>query len=173
MNKMTNVFWISSGLILILVLFGTIVPETFENVTLQLQDIITDYFSWYYLIVVAAIVLFVAFFIFNSVGTIRLGKPDDRPEFSLATWFAMLFSAGMGIGLVFWGAAEPLAHYINPPIADGETPEAYKEALTYTFFHWGIHAWAIYAVVAFSLAYFQFTKRIPRTYFSHFKTYLW
>lgn len=161
MNKMTNVFWVSSGLILLLVLFGTIVPETFENVTLQLQDIITDYFSWYYLIVVSAIVLFVVFFIFNSVGTIRLGKPDDRPEFSLATWFAMLFSAGMGIGLVFWGAAEPLAHYINPPITDGETPEAYKEALTYTFFHWGIHAWAIYAVVAFSLAYFQFRKGFP------------
>src|SRR5699024_6440846 len=88
-------------------------------------------------------------------------KPDDRPEYSTATWFAMLFSAGMGIGLVFWGAAEPLSHYITPPIADGETPEAYKEALKYTFFHWGIHAWAIYAVVGLGLAYFQFRKGSP------------
>ncbi|HLR15734.1 MAG TPA: BCCT family transporter [Bacillota bacterium] len=161
MKKITNVFWISVAIILVMVLFGTFSPQAFENATQQLQTFITDYFSWYYLILVAAIVIFCGFFIFNSTGSIRLGKPDDRPEYSTATWFAMLFSAGMGIGLVFWGAAEPLSHYITPPIADGETPEAYKEALKYTFFHWGIHAWAIYAVVGLGLAYFQFRKGSP------------
>jgi len=161
MKKITNVFWISVAVIVVLVAFGTFAADTFEMVTHQLQIFITDYFSWYYLLVVAAIVLFCVFFIFNSVGTIRLGKPEDRPEFSLATWFAMLFSAGMGIGLVFWGAAEPLAHYIDPAISEGETAEAYKEALTFTFFHWGVHAWAIYAVVALTLAYFQFRKGYP------------
>lgn len=161
MKKITSVFWVSVSITLLLVLFGTFAAETFESVTQQLQIFITNYFSWYYLIVVVAIVLFCAFFIFNSVGSIRLGKPDDRPQFSLPTWFAMLFSAGMGIGLVFWGAAEPLSHYIDPPLADGETAAAYKEALTFSFFHWGIHAWAIYAVVALTLAYFQFRKGYP------------
>lgn len=161
MKKITNVFWISVLIVLILVLFGTFAPQSFETVTEQLQVFITDYFSWYYLIVVAVIVLFCGFFIFNSVGSIRLGKPDDRPAYSTATWFAMLFSAGMGIGLVFWGAAEPLSHYIDPATADSETAAAYKESLKFSFFHWGIHAWAIYAVVAFSLAYFQFRKGEP------------
>lgn len=161
MKKITNVFWVSVAIVLVMVLFGTFSPQAFENVTQQLQIFITNYFSWYYLILVATIVLFCAFFIFNPAGSIRLGKPDDRPEYSTGTWFAMLFSAGMGIGLVFWGAAEPLSHYITPPLAEGETPEAFKESLKYTFFHWGIHAWAIYAVVAFGLAYFQFRKGSP------------
>lgn len=161
MKKITNVFWIAISIIFIMVLFGSFAPENFEKLTQNLQFLITDYFSWYYLILVTVIVFFCIFFIFNNVGTIKLGKPDEEPEYSTATWFAMLFSAGMGIGLVFWGAAEPLSHYITPPLADGETPAAYKEAMKYTFFHWGIHAWAIYAVVAFALAYFQFRKGEP------------
>lgn len=161
MKKFTNVFWISISITLIMVLFGAIVPDQFETLTSVLQGFITDYFSWYYLILVTVILLFCLFFIFNSAGTIKLGKPDDKPEYSTITWLAMLFSAGMGIGLVFWGAAEPLLHYLNPPLAEGGTPEAYKEAMKYTFFHWGLHAWAIYAVVALGLAYFQFRKDAP------------
>src|SRR5690625_1769184 len=161
MRKITNVFWVSISIVFIMVLFGTFLPNAFETVTENLQQFITDYFSWYYLILVSAIVLFCIFFMFNSAGTIKLGKPEDQPEYSTPTWFAMLFSAGMGIGLVFWGAAEPLLHYLDPPLAAGESPEAYKESLKYTFFHWGIHAWAIYAVVAFALAYFQFRKGAP------------
>ncbi len=161
MKKITNVFWFSIAIVLVLVLFGTFAPQVFEDVTQQLQTLITTYFSWYYLIIVAAIVIFCGFFIFHPVGAIRLGKPDDRPAYSTATWFAMLFSAGMGIGLVFWGAAEPLSHYITPPTAGSETVESYQEALKYSFFHWGIHAWAIYAIVGFALAYFQFRKDSP------------
>lgn len=161
MKKITNVFWFSAATVLVLVLFGAFAPQVFEDVTQSLQAFITTYFSWYYLILVTGIVLFCIFFVFNSAGSMRLGKPGDKPEYSTGSWFAMLFSAGMGIGLVFWGAAEPLSHYINPALAEGESVAAYKDALKYTFFHWGIHAWAIYAVVGFSLAFFQFRKGSP------------
>ncbi|WAA08753.1 glycine betaine uptake BCCT transporter [Fervidibacillus albus] len=161
MKKISNVFWIVSGIILACLLFGVIAPETFERGTSYVQTLITDYFGWYYLILVSAILLFCIFLIFSPVGVIKLGKPDEKPAFSRATWFAMLFSAGMGIGLVFWGAAESLAHYMSPPTVEGETIAAQKEAMRYTFFHWGIHAWAIYALVALSLAYSQFRKDEP------------
>ena len=96
------------------------------------------------------------------MGQITLGKPDEKPEYSRISWFAMLFSAGMGIGLVFWGAAEPLSHFaIDPATEQPVTDAAFRESMRYTFFHWGIHAWAIYAVVAMSLAYFQFRKGEP------------
>lgn len=161
MKKVTNVFWISLVLIIILVLFGAIFPVGFEQLTINTQTFITKNLSWYYLILVALIVLYCIFYIFSDKGKVKLGPPDSEPDFSLVTWFAMLFSAGMGIGLVFWGAAEPLSHYMTPPIAEAETHAAYKEALKYTFFHWGIHAWGIYAVVALALAYFKFRKGAP------------
>src|SRR5699024_9147961 len=92
---------------------------------------------------------------------LKLGKPNDKPEFNTISWFAMLFSAGMGIGLVFYGAAEPMANFAAPPTADPQTTEAYAESLRSTFFHWGFHAWAIYGVVALALAYAQFRKGEP------------
>ncbi|WAA12971.1 glycine betaine uptake BCCT transporter [Fervidibacillus halotolerans] len=161
MRKISNVFWIVTGIILIFLLYGVIAPKSFEKGTNVIQTVITNYFGWYYLLIVSAILLFCLFLIFSPVGVIKLGKPDETPSFSRPTWFAMLFSAGMGIGLVFWGAAESLTHYISPPIAEGETIAAQKEAMRYTFFHWGIHAWAIYALVALSLAYSQFRKDEP------------
>ncbi|KMY46577.1 glycine/betaine ABC transporter permease [Bacillus sp. FJAT-27916] len=161
MKKVSNVFWITVAIVLAAVVFGVAAPASFEEATANLQSFLTTSFGWYYLILVTIIVIFCVFLIFSPVGTIRLGKADDRPEFSNASWFAMLFSAGMGIGLVFWGAAEPLSHFMTPPLADGGTPEAHKEAMRYTFFHWGIHAWGIYAIVALALAYFQFRKNEP------------
>lgn len=98
---------------------------------------------------------------FSPIGKLKLGKPNDKPEFNTISWFAMLFSAGMGIGLVFYGAAEPMAHFATPPTADPKTTEAYTEALRSTFFHWGFHAWAVYGVVALALAYSQFRKGEP------------
>ncbi|MBY0098459.1 glycine betaine uptake BCCT transporter [Mesobacillus maritimus] len=161
MKKISNVFWISVALVLAAVIFGASAPKSFEEVTGNLQAFITSAFGWYYLILVTVIVVFCVFLIFSPVGAIKLGKPDEKPEFTKASWFAMLFSAGMGIGLVFWGAAEPLSHFITPPLAEGGTNAAHKEAMRYTFFHWGIHAWAIYALVALVLAYFQFRKGEP------------
>ncbi len=162
MRKISNVFWITLAIVVAAVGYGAFAPESFQSVTENMQQFITSSFGWYYLLVVSAIVLFCLFFIISPVGQIRLGKPDERPEYSRMSWFAMLFSAGMGIGLVFWGAAEPLSHFaISTASAEPESQEAFKESIRYTFFHWGIHAWAIYGIVAMALAYFQFRKGAP------------
>lgn len=162
MKKISSVFWITLALVLAAVVFGVAAPSTFEQVTGNIQVFITSTFGWYYLILVSCIVLFCLLLIFSPVGAIRLGKPGEKPDYSTPTWFAMLFSAGMGIGLVFFGAAEPLSHFaIDPPLAEAGTNQALKDSMRYTFFHWGIHAWAIYAVVALVLAYYQFRKGEP------------
>ncbi|WP_433959176.1 glycine betaine uptake BCCT transporter [Cytobacillus horneckiae] len=161
MKKISNVFWISVAIVFVFVLAGVIMPEKFEQATANLQGFLTNTFGWYYLILVTILVVFCIFLIFSPVGTIKLGKQDEKPEFSTISWFAMLFSAGMGIGLVFWGAAEPVSHFITPPLSEGGSDAAYRESMRYTFFHWGIHAWAIYALVALVLAYFQFRKDEP------------
>ncbi|WP_392454878.1 BCCT family transporter [Chryseomicrobium aureum] len=162
MKKVTNVFWITLALVIVTVLFGAIVPEGFESVTANMQAFITSTFGWYYLIIVGLMVVFTLFLIFSPYGKIRLGKDTDRPAYSRPTWFAMLFSAGMGIGLVFWGAAEPLSHFaVSSPTGETGTDQAFRDSMRYTFFHWGLHAWAIYAIVALALAYFQFRKGEP------------
>ena len=162
MKKVSSVFWITLVLVILTVSYGAIMPSSFENITNNMKNFITSSFGWYYLLVVTGIVLFCLFFIVSPMGQITLGKPDDKPEYSRISWFSMLFSAGMGIGLVFWGAAEPLSHFaINPATAQPESAAAFRDAMRYTFFHWGIHAWAIYAVVAMILAYFQFRKGEP------------
>ena len=162
MKKISSVFWITLALVILAVLYGTIAPASFEDITNNLKNFITSSFGWYYLLIVAIMVLFCLFFIVSPIGQITLGKPDEKPQYSRVSWFAMLFSAGMGIGLVFWGAAEPLSHYaINPATEQPGTDAAFRESIRFTFFHWGIHAWAIYAVVALSLAYFQFRKGEP------------
>ncbi|WP_064093401.1 glycine betaine uptake BCCT transporter [Rossellomorea aquimaris] len=161
MKRISNVFWFTLALVAISVGYGVIAPKSFESVTAKMQTFITSTFGWYYLILVTVIVIFCVFLIFSPVGTIRLGKPDEKPEYTKGTWFAMLFSAGMGIGLVFWGAAEPLSHYMTPPLAEGGTNQAIKESMRYAFFHWGVHAWGIYAIVALALAYFKFRKDEP------------
>jgi glycine betaine transporter len=120
-----------------------------------------DNFGWSYLLIVAGFVLFCFIMAMTKFGNIRLGKDDETPEFSLSAWFAMLFAAGMGIGLVFWGVAEPMFHYGTPPHADAKTPEAAAEAMRIAFFHWGLHPWSCYAVVAMVLGYFQFRKDKP------------
>ncbi len=145
-----------------MVLLGIFTPTQFETLTSNLQNLITNTFGWYYLIIVTLFVIFCLFLIFSPIGTIRLGKPDEKPEYSRKSWFAMLFSAGMGIGLVFYGTAEPLSHFaVSPPVAEAGSSQAIKDAMLYTFFHWGVHAWGIYALVALSLAYFKFRKGKP------------
>ena len=162
MKKITNVFWYTLVLVVLAVGYGALAPKSFENVTGNMQSFITSTFGWYYLTIVSIMVLFTLIVIVSPFGKIRLGKDTDRPEFSLISWFSMLFSAGMGIGLVFWGAAEPLSHFaIDPATAEPGTDAAFKESMRYTFFHWGLHAWAIYAIVALALAYFQFRKGEP------------
>ncbi|RSL33326.1 BCCT family transporter [Salibacterium salarium] len=153
------VFYISIGILILAVIIGIFAPDILENVTAAAQSFISTRFGWYYLIVVSLFVIVCLYIIVSPYGRIKLGKPDDKPEYNMATWFAMLFSAGMGIGLVFWGAAEPVYHYAsNSPTAEVGTDEAIKEALRFTFFHWGVHAWGIYTIIALCLAYFKFRR---------------
>ncbi|MFE8699912.1 BCCT family transporter [Cytobacillus sp. FJAT-54145] len=154
------VFYISIFILSILVLTGIVIPDTLETFTSNIQTFISNAFGWYYLILVTILLGICLFLMFSPVGRIKLGTQDEKPEFSTPTWIAMLFSAGMGIGLVFYGSAEPISHYaVSSPTGEIGTDQAIKDALRFTFFHWGIHAWAIYAIVALSIAYFHFRHK--------------
>ena len=112
--------------------------------------------GWFYLGAVAVFLLTAVWLAVGRHGTRRLGTDDEVPEFSTLSWLAMLFSAGMGTGLMFWGVAEPITHWANPPIGEGATIEAARQALVLTDFHWGLHAWGIYCIAALCLGYFRF-----------------
>jgi choline/glycine/proline betaine transport protein len=157
------VFYLSSLSILALVLFSLIAPQTADVFFTDLQKTIVENGSWFYIVSVAIILLTVLYVGFSSFGEIRLGPDHCKPEFSLPSWLSMLFAAGMGIGLMFFGVAEPVMHFLSPPTATQGTTEAVKEAMKMTFFHWGLHAWAIYAVVGLILAYFSFRLNLPLT----------
>lgn len=145
-----------------LVFWGLIAPVNFAEQTGSLTTAISTGFGWYYLVTVFIILVFCVYLIFSRFAHIKLGKANDKPEFSLLSWFAMLFSAGMGMGLVFWTTAEPISHaFLSAPRAETGTNQAIAEALQFSFFHWGIHAWAIYGLVALVLAYFKFRYDAP------------
>jgi len=131
------------------------------NVAGFLQGIISNQFGWFYVLLMSALLLFVIFLLFSKYGNIKLGKDDDEPEFSYMSWIAMLFSAGMGIGLVFWGVSEPVMHYHNPAIPSINPLENAQAAITFTYFHWGLHPWALYALIALIIAYTTFRKGRP------------
>ncbi|MGI4718660.1 MAG: BCCT family transporter [Janthinobacterium lividum] len=149
----------SAGFIFLIVLWGIIAPSNMASVFDTMLAALTRNFGWFYLWVVLGLVLFAAYVAFSRYGQLRLGGEDDEPEFTIGSWFAMLFAAGMGIGLVFWGVAEPVSHYVTAPpgVAPG-TPEAANAAMRYVFFHWGIHPWAVYSVVALAIAFFQYRR---------------
>ncbi|ASK63630.1 glycine/betaine ABC transporter permease [Virgibacillus phasianinus] len=159
MNKVTRVFWVSVIISVLFIIWGIWPDSNMQAVTTEIQGFIVSEFGWFYLLSATGFLLFALFLIFSKYGNIKLGKPGDKPEYSYITWFAMLFSAGMGIGLVFWGAAEPLSHFHTPPYGEGGSVEAAKAALQYSFFHWGLHPWAVYATIALALAYFKFRRQ--------------
>ncbi|MED5426065.1 MAG: BCCT family transporter, partial [Pseudomonadota bacterium] len=157
------VFFTSSALILCLLIFAAGAPETADALFQKLQSAIVTNGSWFYVFTVAVIVVFVVFLGMSRYGEIKLGPDHASPEFSFGTWLSMLFAAGMGIGLMFFGVAEPLMHFLAPPTAQAESIDAVREAMKTTFFHWGVHAWAIYAVVALILGYFAYRQNLPLT----------
>ncbi len=158
--NVTLAFWIALAAVMIVVLCALIFSSRFEHITRQVRDFISLTCGWFYLLTVMALVGVCLLLIVSPIGKIRLGDPDSRPEYSTVSWIAMLFSAGMGIGLVFYGAAEPISHYaIQAPEAALYSQEALLDAFKYSFFHYGIHAWAIYAIVGLAIAYFQFRKK--------------
>jgi choline/glycine/proline betaine transport protein len=158
-----NVFYPATGLIVIILLFSVIAPDTADTTFKTVQAAIIANGSWFYVLAVAAILVSVLYLGFSRFGSIKLGPDHSVPDYGMGTWFAMLFSAGMGIGLMFFGVAEPVMHFLAPPTGDPATVEAAREAMKITFFHWGLHAWAIYAVVALILAFFAYRHGLPLT----------
>lgn len=138
-------------------------PKAAEAFFAAGQSWITAHFSWFYVLAVATFLVVLITIASSRFGDIRLGPDDARPDFSFTSWLAMLFAAGMGIGLMYFGVGEPMMHFLSPPTAEAGTMVAAQEAMTTTFFHWGFHAWAIYAVVGLVLAYFGFRYKLPLT----------
>ena len=156
------VFIVSMAISSLFVIWGVIDGSGFSEIANKIYLFLENNFSWFYLIVTFFLVVFCIYLGFGKFGNIKLGPEDSKPEFKTTTWFAMLFCAGMGVGLVFWSISEPLAHYINP--IEGITPLS-KEAMNFSikscFMHWGVHPWSLYAVVGLGLAYFQYKKNKP------------
>lgn len=158
-NKRTAI--ISIAIIAVFITFVIYDPEKSGTTFKNIQSWIAVNFGWFYMSSVALFMLVLGYCGFSKVGDIRLGKDEERPEFSFFAWVAMLFCTGMGIGLVFFGVAEPVMHYLSPPVIESGTDTAVRQALTITFFHWGINAWAIYAIVALMIAYAAYRKGLP------------
>jgi choline/glycine/proline betaine transport protein len=149
-----RVFYPSALLIFGFVLWAIFASETAEERLGNARDWISQYLGWYYVLIVAAFIIFALVVGLSHFGNIKLGPDDEKPEFSMKAWLAMLFSAGMGIGLVFWGVAEPLSHYASPrPSWEGGEAEIGQQAMLQTYLHWGLHAWGIYVIVGLAIAY--------------------
>lgn len=162
------VFWGSAILLLILVVFNIFAADALMNTLNNIQALFTKYANWVYILALNIFVIFAIYLIFSRFGNIRLGGAKSKPEFSNFAWIAMLFSAGMGIGLVFHGSYEPLHHYMNSPLTDSQTIEAAKTGMALSIFHWGVHPWTIYALASLALAYFHYNHKLPLTIHSLF-----
>ncbi|MGM0619743.1 MAG: BCCT family transporter [Bacteroidota bacterium] len=162
------VFWPSAIIIVAFIAITLIVGEPMDKVFYSIQSNISNFGGWFFILSVNIFLFFVIYIAFSKYGHIRLGGPKAKPEFSTAAWFAMLFSAGMGIGILFWSVGEPINHFINPPNAEPRTIEAARGSMEITFLHWGLHPWGIYALVGMALAFFTFNKKLPLTISSVF-----
>jgi len=142
-------------------IWGVVDPDGMTGAAQGLVNYSFSALDWFFLLLCTFFVVFMAVMAFSKYGNIKLGSDDEEPEFSTASWIAMLFAAGMGSGLLFWGVAEPIYHFMTPPGMDGETPEAARQAFVITNLHWGIHAWSIYGCCALVIAYFTFRLGLP------------
>ena len=147
--------------IIALVSFAILSPQIANEVFTNVRNFVADKFGWLYMLGVGIFTLFALFLAVSPFGKFRLGPDQSKPTYSNLSWFAMLFSAGMGIGLMFWSVAEPVMHYVSPPVGTAQSIDSAKMAMNILFFHWGLHAWAIYAIVGLVLAYFSFRHGLP------------
>lgn len=166
------VFWVSALLIVLFIVLVLIFPHSANTYLSNTKNWTIDSFDWLFIIACNLFVLFCLLMIVLPFGRIRLGGTDAKPTFSTLSWFSMLFAAGMGIGLMFWSVAEPIAYYTDwfgtPLNTPARTPQAADIALGATMYHWGLHAWAIYAVLGLALAFFAYNKGLPLTIRSTF-----
>ncbi|MGQ7294976.1 BCCT family transporter [Quadrisphaera sp. KR29] len=148
------VFWPAAVVVVGLSVFAMTSPGSASTFFGAAQSAVVAGFSWYYVLIAAFFVAFSLTMGFSRFGDIKLGRDEEEPEFSALAWFGLLFAAGMGIGLVFYGASEPLSHFVTPPPGrEGTPPQLALGALSQTYLHWGLHAWSIYVVVGLALAY--------------------
>ena len=147
------------GMVLLTVVFDAAADDVFGAV----QAAVANNAGWFFVVTVNVVLAFMVYLLFTPFATIRLGGPQAKPEFSTFGWFAMLFSAGMGIGLLFYGVAEPMFHFVASPRAEPGTVAAAEQAMQWTFLHWGLHPWAVYALVGMALAFFSFNRGMPLT----------
>jgi len=168
------VFRISVAIAALFVAWGVIAPDNLGAITGALMTAIARQLGWFYLTTVFCFLVFAIYLATGPFARMKLGKPDDEPDYSYFTWLAMLFSAGMGIGLVFWGVAEPLSHFSKPPpfVAGSDDATLGRTALRVSFFHWGLHAWGIYTIIGLALAYAKFRKNEPGLISSTFRPLL-
>lgn len=155
-----TVFGVAGALAVVFVLIGAIWPQETYDKAYEILGWVTDNFGWLFILTSAGFVLFSAYLALSRYGNIKLGDDDSEPEFSTVTWVSMMFATGMGIGLMFWGVAEPLTHLNAPPLGEGEAASAGSaaQAMQWTFFHWGFHPWAMYAVIGLAIGYFAYRR---------------
>lgn len=146
--------------VVLLVAMILIAPEQTQTLLNAAKSGIFANFSWFYVLAFSVFLGFLVILSVSSLGNIKLGNDEEEPEFGFLSWLAMLFAAGMGVGLMFFGVAEPLTHYLSD-ITTGSAEHKQQEALLHTVFHWGIHAWAVYGTIALALAYFGFRYKLP------------
>ncbi|MFC3079691.1 BCCT family transporter [Phenylobacterium terrae] len=158
-----RVFWGATVIIALLLGAAVVAPGASDRIFQAAQAWVIDSFGWFYVAVVAGFLVVVVALAFGSTGRLKLGPDESEPDFPYPSWLAMLFAAGMGIGLMYFAVAEPVQHYAAPPEGEPRTFAAAREAMVITFIHWGVHAWAIYAVVGLSLAFFAHRKGLPLT----------
>lgn len=166
------VFFTSAITVIIIIALTLMFKDTAEEYFTATQDFVANKAGWFFVLSVNIFLIFMIYLAFSKFGQLRIGGQSAKPEFKTISWFAMLFSAGMGIGLLFWSISEPIYHFLSPPMAEGGTAEAAKEAMQFTFLHWGFHAWAVYALVGLSLAYFTYSRGLPLTIRSIFYPFL-
>ncbi len=155
------VFFGSTLFIALFLAITLLAPQFFDTLTTQVKNWISTSAGWFYILAVAGFLIFIVCIALSSFGKLKLGPDHSKPDYGYGSWYAMLFTAGMGIGLMFFGVAEPVMHFSMPPVGDPNTVAAARQAMRIIFFHWGLHAWAIYAVVALSLAYFAYRHNLP------------
>ena len=162
----------SVAIIASLLIAAVAATDTVSGIFDTIQELIVDKLGWFYIFSMSGILVFALWLMQSRFGSIRLGPDDSEPDFSRTSWFAMLFSAGMGIGLLFFSVAEPLLHYGSPPTGEGHTLQAARNAMGLTFFHWGLHPWAVYSIVGLALAFFSFRRGLPLSLRSAFEPLL-
>ncbi|AQW81503.1 BCCT family transporter [Campylobacter pinnipediorum] len=169
--KQSHSFIVFNGSIIVslaILILSIIFPEATLKYLKDIQNFLSIKFSWFYTLSITVIFFSILYLCISKFGSIKLGPDHAKPQYGNISWFAMLFSAGMGIGIMFFGVGEPLMHFMSPPNAEPQSIEAAREAMKITFFHWGFSAWAVYGIVAIVLAFFAYRHNLPLTLRSAF-----